>query len=226
VPSPVVSVSRRMVMITMSRPATESSPVTPAQELTEFFKSISLILAIALFIRCELLEPFFIPSGSMIPTLQIEDRIFVCKFCYGIRLPFVKKTALEYNQPKRKQIVVFHRNDDPATTSVDEGSDAIVKRVIGLPGETVQVKGTQVFINGTLLDEPYARWEDGGKPEGDFGPVTVPVGHVFLLGDNRDNSKDSRYWTDNNFLPIGNIVGRAFIIFWSWYDFGRIGRLL
>jgi signal peptidase I len=122
--------------------------------------------------------------------------------------------------------VVFYRNDDPQTVE-NEAKDAIIKRVVGLPGDTVEVRGTSVFINGAALDEPFARWAEGGRiTGGDFGPEVVPEGKIFLLGDNRDHSKDSRFWEDSHYLPIQNVVGRAFVIFWSTYDFWRIGNLL
>jgi signal peptidase I len=159
----------------------------------------------------------------MKPTLQIGDYILVLKFWYGLRLPFVQKPVIQWQSPTRGEVVVFTRPDDPATPGEDDSAIHIIKRVIGLPGETVEVKGAKAFINGTPLEEPYAQWVHGG--DGDFGPVVVPEGSVLLLGDNRDESKDSRYWTVH-FLEEGRIKGRAVIVFWSWDSIARIGNLI
>lgn len=191
------------------------------QELVSFCKTLVVIFSIAFSLRVTVVEPFKIPSGSMIPTLQVGDFILVLKFWYGLRLPFVTDTAVEWNSPKRGDVVVFTRPDDPNTPGEDDSSIHIIKRVIGLPGETLEVRQAQVLINGRPLSEPYARWSEGGKIEGYFGPVTIPPGHVLLLGDNRDNSKDSRFWTDP-FLDIRRIKGRAVLVFWSWDSLSRI----
>ncbi len=195
------------------------------QEFVSFLKTLVVIFAIAFSLRVTVVEPFKIPSGSMIPTLQVGDFILVLKFWYGLRLPFVTDTAVEWNSPKRGDVVVFTRPDDPNTPGEDDSSIHIIKRVIGLPGETLEVRQAQVLINGKPLSEPYARWSEGGKIEGYFGPVTIPAGHVLLLGDNRDNSKDSRFWTDP-FLDIRRIKGRAVLVFWSWDSLSRIATVI
>lgn len=195
------------------------------QEAVAFTKTIVVILGLAFLIRVQIVEPFKIPSGSMIPTLQIGDYILVLKFWYGLRIPFVSKPVIEWNAPSRGEVVVFTRPDDPATPNEDDSAIHIIKRVVGLPGETVEVRGAQVFINGKLLKEPYARWAEGGSPEGNFGPKTIPEGHVLLLGDNRDHSKDSRFWTVP-YLDIHRIKGRAVIVFWSWDSLSRIGTII
>lgn len=220
-----------------------SSPTTPAarseksaqravadpemRELYSFFKTIVSLVLLVMMIRGSLIEPFKIPSGSMIPTLQISDHILVSKLSYGIRLPFVAKTVLQYAQPKRGDVVVFTRPDEVRTPDEDESSDNIIKRVIGLPGDTIEVRSTKVYINGQYLPESYARWELGGVPEGNFGPVTVPAEHLLMLGDNRDHSKDSRFW-EYPFLPISRVKGRAVIIYWTWDSdfFSRFGKLI
>lgn len=191
-------------------------------EGVSFLKTLAVILAIAFSIRVAVVEPFKIPSGSMIPTLRIGDFILVLKFWYGLRLPMVTDTYTLWNTPKRGDVVVFTRPDDPNTPEEDDSSIHIIKRVIGLPGETVEVRGTQVLINGQPLEEPYAQWLEGGNLEGYFGPRTIPEGHVLLLGDNRDHSKDSRFWTEP-FLDIRRIKGKAVIVFWSWDSWRRIG---
>lgn len=218
-------------------------------ELVAFVKTLVIILGLALLIRIEIVEPFKIPSGSMKPTLQIGDYILVLKFWYGLRLPsfhtpdikmgswhgipypIVRDSGISMKQfvtwqdPKRGDVVVFTRPDDPSTPYEDDSQIHIIKRVIGLPGESVEVRGAQVLINGQPLEEPYARWVHGGGLEGDFGPQTVPEGHVLLLGDNRDESKDSRFWTVP-FLDEERIKGRAVIVFWSFDSLSRIGNLI
>jgi len=194
-------------------------------ELIAFAKTLCVILTIALALRVCVIEPFKIPSASMVPTLQIGDFILVLKFKYGLRLPLVRNSAVTWSTPQRGDVVVFTRPDDPNTPFEDDSAINIIKRVIGLPGETVEVRGAQVFINGAPLDEPYARWAEGGSLEGNFGPKQVPPDHILLLGDNRDHSKDSRFWTDP-FLDVRRVKGRAVLIFWSWESLSRIGTLI
>jgi signal peptidase I len=194
------------------------------QEAIAFTKSIIVILGLAFLIRVQVVEPFKIPSGSMIPTLQIGDYILVLKFWYGLRLPFVSEPVINWNTPSRGEVVVFTRPDDPATPNEDDSQIHIIKRVVGLPGETVEVRGAQVFINGMPIKEPYARWAEGGSVE-NFGPLTIPEGNVFLLGDNRDHSKDARFWTVP-YLDIHRIKGRAVMVFWSFDSLSRIGTVV
>lgn len=206
------------------------------EEVVSFFKTLVVILVLAFSLRTCVVEPFKIPSGSMKPTLQVGDYILVLKFWYGLRLPFMTDTAVEWNTPKRGDVVVFTRPDDPRTPNEDDSAIHIIKRVVGLPGDTVEVRSGEllagvsgptgvVLVNGQPIEEPYARWVEGGSPEGQFGPKTVPPGHVLLLGDNRDQSKDSRFWTEP-FLDIRRIKGRAVVIFWSWDHFKRIGTVI
>jgi signal peptidase I len=194
-------------------------------ELVAFLKTLVVILGLAFLIRVQIVEPFKIPSGSMKPTLQIGDYILVLKFWYGLRLPFVQAPVIKWHTPVRGDVVVFTRPDDPATPGEDDSAIHIIKRVVGLPGETVEVRGAQVFINGQPLKESYTQWVHGGSPEGDFGPQTVPADHILLLGDNRDESKDSRFWTVP-FLDDDRIKGKAVIVFWSWDSLSRIGNLI
>lgn len=208
-----------------------------AEEAVSFFKTFATIFLIAIGLRTCVIEPFKIPSGSMKNTLQIGDYILVLKFWYGLRLPYVTDTVVEWNQPERGDVVVFTRPDDPNTPTEDDSEIHIIKRVIGLPGDTVEVRsanelnaeagsGGLVLINGKPIEEPYARWVERGPSEGrPWGPKTVPPGHVLLLGDNRDQSKDSRFWTEP-FLDSRRIKGKAVVIFWSWDRFSRIGTLI
>ena len=163
----------------------------------------------------------------MEPTLQINDHLMINKLSYGLRLPFFQlESVLQWSVPERKDVVVFAKGipDDPAT-EINERTQAIIKRVIGLPGDTVEVRGTKVYINGSpLVDDQQAVWIHGGVK--DFGPIEVPAGHVFLMGDNRDNSYDSRFWPEGPFLDVKKIKGRAIFLYWVWPLSGRIFSLI
>lgn len=177
------------------------------EDFWSVLKSLVFFIGLALFFRASALAAYKIPSGSMEDTLKIGDHIFVNKLSYGFRLPLMEKTVIDYSMPERGDIVVFTLPEDPSTD--------IIKRVIGLPGDSIEVKGREVFINGKKYqeDERYALWRDGGIK--DFGPMEVPTDKVLLLGDNRDKSRDSRFW-DDHFLDRSRIVGRAFVIWWNW----------
>lgn len=195
------------------------------KETVAFLKSLVGILLIAFFIRFFVIEPFKIPSSSMVPTLQIGDYILVLKYSYGISLPFVTYSPVQWDSPQRRDVVVFTRPDDPKTPE-DDSDKHIIKRVIGIAGDKVEVRGTQVFVNGEAQDEPYARWANGGNLEGYFGPMTVPEGHIFLMGDNRDHSLDSRFWSEH-FLDVRRVKGRAVLVFWSLDEpFSRIAKAI
>ena len=205
----------------------ESQTVTKKldwQEVYSFFKTLCLFLAAAFLLRASVVEAYKIPSGSMKPTLTIGDHILVSKLAYGFRLPLVNETIFQFRAPQCGDVVVFTRPDDPDTLE-DESAINIIKRVIGLPGDVIEVRNTEVYINNELHQENYARWEENGIPEGDFGPARVPPGHVLLLGDNRDHSRDSRFW-NYPFLEMSRIKGKAFLIYWSWDSLGRIGEII
>lgn len=193
-------------------------------EAFSFLKTLAAFLIAAFILRATVVEAFKIPSGSMIPTLRIGDHILVSKFSYGLRAPLMTYTVWQYSTPKRGDIVVFTRPDEAGTIE-DESETNFIKRIVAIPGDTVEVRDAKLLINGSPIEEPYARWQEGGIPDGSFGPETVPEGRVFLLGDNRDHSKDSRFWLDP-FLEIGRIKGRALIIYWSTHSTERIGTVL
>lgn len=163
-------------------------------------KTIVLSLVLALGIRTFVAEARYIPSGSMLPTLQINDRLIVDKLSY------------RFTDPKRGDIVVFAPTE---TLQKQNFHDAFIKRVIGLPREKVEVKGGKVYVNNQPLAEQYI--ED--RPQYNYGPVIVPNNQYLVLGDNRNNSYDSHYW---GFVPRENIIGRAFVRFWP---IKRIGEL-
>jgi len=175
------------------------------RRIKEELKGILVALLIALFIRAFFVQAYKIPSGSMEPTLLVGDHLLVLKCAYGIRIPLVGKYLLEYSSPKRGDIIVFIYPRDPKKD--------FIKRVIALPGENVRIIGRTVYINGTPLQDPWGVWSENDFLRVNFGPVTVPKGHYFVLGDNRDNSMDSRHW---GFVPKSNILGKALVIYWSW----------
>ena len=178
-------------------------------------KCCAIFFSVAFVLRASVVEAFKIPSSSMQPTLEVGDRILVNKLSYGLRIPFASDSLVEFRTPQRGDVVVFTLPDDPRSSDIDESDTNIVKRVVGLPGDTVVVRGKKLYINDQVYnqDEDYAVWVAGGLKN--FGPVTVPKDAVLLLGDNRDQSKDSRYWR-RPFLDTSRIKGRAFLIFWNW----------
>lgn len=152
------------------------------------------------FLKQEFFEAFKIPSGAMRPTIEINDHIIVSKFGEAV------------SEVKRNDIVVFTLPDDPTTPEIDESRTRLIKRVIALPGDSIEVEGTSVILNDEPLQESFVVWSRNGRK--DFPRQTVPLQSVFLLGDNRDESKDSRYY-DSPFVPIENILGRAEYVYWN-----------
>lgn len=198
------------------------------EKVWDWVKSIVLALALALFIRTFFVQAYKIPSGSMIPTLLIGDHILVNKLVYGLKNPLTRKPFLYQGRlPRRQEIVVFIY---PKNRKLD-----FIKRVIGLPGDVVEIRNKRVFVNGKPLHEPYVQYTDphvyppGVSPRDNFGPVKVPPGHIFVMGDNRDESYDSRFW---GFVPLRDVKGKAFLIYFSWdprhFDirWRRIGKLI
>lgn len=230
--------------------------------LVDYAKSFFPVILAVFLLRSFLVEPFKIPSGSMLPTLEIGDFILVNKYEYGIRLPIVNQKVIEIGQPQRGDVMVFRYPKDP---SLD-----YIKRVIGLPGDVVEYREKQLIVNGkpvpikrageyhyvgsglnyingqtyreSLGEHPHTAMIQPEAPpvvvhqvEGDFPyrdnctynesgfKCQVPEGHYFMMGDNRDASNDSRYW---GFVPDRNIVGRAFMIWWNFGEFGRIGHFI
>ena len=217
----------------------------PAQKLpvlVEYSRSFFPVILVVFVIRSFIVEPFKIPSGSMMPTLLAGDFILVNKFTYGLRVPVLNNTIIPISEPKRGDIFVFHYPPDP---SID-----YIKRVVGLPGDKIVYKDRSLFVNGQKIDTT----DVGDYPYEGIGmnyinakrlheqlddvnhdilidadafskdvEVTVPEGHYFAMGDNRDNSRDSRYW---GFVPEHNLVGKAFFIWWNFSEFGRIGTVI
>ncbi|MDR2196148.1 MAG: signal peptidase I [Gallionellaceae bacterium] len=224
----------------------------------EYSRSFFPVILAVFALRSFLFEPFKIPSGSMIPTLQVGDYILVNKYTYGIRLPLINKKIVSINEPQRGDVMVFHYPEDPSTD--------FIKRVIGLPGDVIEYRSDkQLLVNGVAQERQptgqydyeeglnlvhTSRYQEnlGGhahsviiNPDAsgfNLGGVanfplreacsytlqaircTVPDGHYFMLGDNRDNSRDSRYW---GFVPDNLIVGKAILVWWNLGDLHRIG---
>ncbi|MBA4368521.1 MAG: signal peptidase I [Desulfobacterium sp.] len=175
--------------------------------LRENIEAILVAVVLALFIRTFVVQAFKIPSGSMKNTLLIGDHILVNKFIYGIKLPFIGATLIPVKDPQREDIVVFEYPDDP--------SKDFIKRVIGVAGDRVEIRDKKVYVNNMPLDQDFAIYTDDRILPGRdfFGPITVPENSLFVMGDNRDNSHDSRFW---GFVKLKAIKGKAFIIYWSW----------
>lgn len=192
-------------------------------EIRSFIFSLGSVLLLAFMFKASILELYVIPSGSMIPTLQIDDRIAVWKLSYGFRFLGVQKTLLAWSSPKRQDVVVFTREDDPLTKD-DESDTNIIKRVVAIGGDNVELRGKELFVNGEKQNEDFVQYEFGGTT--DFPAQKVPPGHVLLLGDNRDNSKDSRFWSSSPFLPVDNIKGQAITIVWPGDTWDRWFNLI
>jgi signal peptidase I len=185
--------------------------------LREYFESIVIAVILALFIRTFVVQAFKIPTGSMENNLLIGDHLLVNKFVFGPTTSRLERALLPVADVKRGDVIVFKYPEEPERD--------FIKRVIGLPGETLEVRDKKVFINGTALDEPYAHYLQPVASPSEFhevtsfdvrdryGPVTVPPNQFFMMGDNRDNSQDSRYW---GFLPRENIKGKSLVIYWSY----------
>jgi signal peptidase I len=187
----------------------------------EYFESIVIAVILALFIRTFVVQAFKIPTGSMENNLLIGDHLLVNKFVFGPTETSLERTLLPIGTIKRGDVLVFKYPVEPDRD--------FIKRVIGLPGDTVELREKKVYINGKPLDEPYVHFlqPPGGESElhevtsfdvrERYGPVTVPANQYFIMGDNRDNSQDSRYW---GFMPRENVKGKALLIYWS-YEAGR-----
>lgn len=177
----------------------------------EYAEAIIIAILIAFFIRTFIVQAFKIPSGSMKPTLLIGDHLLVNKFIYGVKIPFVRKTLISVSEPKRGDVVVFIYPEDR--------SKDFIKRVIGVGGDTIEIRNKKIFLNGLPYHDTHGTYVDDFmipgsiQPRDNFGPFTVPRGALFTMGDNRDQSYDSRFW---GVVDMKDILGKAVIIYWSW----------
>lgn len=192
--------------------------------LLEYIEALLVAFVLAMFIRTFVVQAYKIPSGSMLETLQIGDHLLVNKFLYGVKLPFTHKYIIDGSSPKRGDIIVFEYPNNP---SID-----YIKRIVGVPGDVIEVRDKQLYRNGEKVEESYIRHSEGTTVQpgvrDNFGPVTVPEGKYFAMGDNRDDSQDSRFW---GFVDRTAIHGKAWIIYWSWEGLGnmrwdRVGTVL
>ena len=196
-------------------------------KFVEYAEAIIIAILIAFFIRTFIVQAFKIPSGSMKPTLLIGDHILVNKFIYGVKIPFIRKNLISISEPKRDDVIVFIYPEDR--------SKDFIKRVIGVGGDTIEIRNKKIFLNGLPFQDTHGVYVDDFiipgtiQPRDNFGPVTVPKDAVFTMGDNRDQSYDSRFW---GVVDLKDVLGKAFIMYWSWnredhnVRWSRLGRLV
>jgi signal peptidase I len=205
-----------------ANPAAVTAPAYRKSTAREYFESICVAVILALFVRTFIVQAFKIPTGSMENNLLIGDHLLVNKFVFAPTLTSIENTLLPIDPIRRGDIIVFKFPEEPERD--------FIKRVIGLPGETLELRNKKVYINGKGLDEPYVHFlfpaDESGAGENEstdfdvrrtYGPVTVPDGHYFMMGDNRDNSQDSRYW---GFLPREYVKGKALFVYFSFAEEG------
>ncbi len=196
--------------------------------IRENLEIIIIAVILAMFIRTFVVQAFKIPSGSMKDTLLVGDHLLVNKFIYGVKIPFTDgKTLIPVSEPERGDIVVFKYPQNPKKD--------YIKRVVGIEGDVIKIVDKKLYVNGERVNHEYAMFTDTTvfpalrNPRDNLGPVTVPEDSLFVMGDNRDNSHDSRFW---GFVDLNDVKGEAFIIYWSWdrdsFDvrWSRIGDLL
>jgi signal peptidase I len=202
-----------------------ATPTPKKSTLREYIESILIALMLALIIRSCIVQAFKIPSGSMEDTLLIGDHLLVNKFIYGLKLPFSDRRIFKIRDPQRGDVMVF---EYPVNRSQD-----FIKRVIGVPGDEISERDKVVYVNGVPYRNPHEIHKDGRilpaetSQRDNFGPIKVPENSYFMMGDNRDNSYDSRFW---GFVKNSDIKGKAFVKYWSWDDdswrvrWERLGR--
>jgi signal peptidase I len=221
----------------LNNPA-KAVPVKKKSVTREYIEAFAIAIVLALFIRTFVVQAFKIPSGSMKPTLLIGDHLLVNKFIYGIKIPFLDRIIIPVTKPKTGDIVVFKYPED-------ESKD-FIKRVVGVEGDVVEIKNDFLLINGKEVKAGYIGEftdDDGSKADEleealgrakhhildqiksneTKGPWTVPKNSIFVMGDNRDNSQDSRYW---GFVTLNKIKGKAMIIYWSWPHWDRFLKII
>ena len=219
---------RKVIKTLKSEKSTETESEYPKKgALRENIEAILVAIVIALFIRTFVVQAFKIPSGSMKQTLQIGDHILVNKFIYGVKVPYLHETIIPLKKPRRGDIIVFKYPVDPHKD--------FIKRVIGIPGDEIEIRDKKLYVNQKRVNHDYGVYTDSRilsanvRPRDNFGPVTVPQHSLFVMGDNRDESFDSRFW---GFVDYKALNGKAFIIYWSWdkENFGvrwnRLGQIL
>lgn len=222
----------------MDKEGSTRNKIRKKSTLREYIEAAVIAVLLALFIRTFIVQAFKIPSGSMKPTLLIGDHILVNKFIYGIKIPFTDRYLIQINRPKRGDIVVFK-------WPTDENKD-FIKRVVGIGGDKIAIIDDALHVNGEKIKiqyvenyrdrsliqaKKYIEFLDGCEHyildeyagQENYGPVTVPDESLFVMGDNRDNSHDSRYW---GFVSLNKLKGKAIIIYWSWPHWKRFLKLI
>lgn len=199
-------------------------------QLRDWSEALIVAAVLALIIRTFVVQAFKIPSGSMEDTLLIGDHLLVSKFIYGLQVPFSDEPILSFRDPERGDVIVFEFPEDK-NKSYFKRRD-FIKRVIGIPGDQVEIRNKNVYVNGERYLTPEAVYKDGtmtAGPRDNMPSLTVPPDSYFVMGDNRDRSYDSRFW---RFVDRSAIKGRAFIKYWSWDSekflprWNRIGRMI
>lgn len=189
----------------------ESENDAPKSKVQEYIEAIIIAILIAVVIRTFIVQAYKIPSPSMVPTLLVGDHLLVNKFIYGVKIPVIRRTIIPVSEPRRGDIVVFEYPQDR--------SKDYIKRVIGVGGDKIAIHNKNIYVNDRLYKDPYGVYSDTTfypamvQPRDNFGPVVVPQGSLFVMGDNRDASYDSRYW---GFVELKDLEGKALIIYWSW----------
>jgi signal peptidase I len=192
----------------------------------EWTESIVVALVLALIIRTFVVQAFKIPSGSMEDTLLIGDHLLVSKFVYGMQIPFTEKRILRFKDPQQGDVIVFEFPEDRDKSYFSKRD--FIKRVVGVPGDVVEVRDKQVYVNGVKYELPQAIHKEADTMPAEYGPrdfmkpVTVPAGSYFVMGDNRDRSYDSRFW---GVVTEPEIKGKAFIKYWSWDSERHLPRI-
>ena len=187
-------------------------PVKPLWR--EYGEALFVALILALVIRTFVVQAFKIPSESMVKTLLVGDHLLASKFSYGVKIPFTHSYIYKGSDPAKGDIIIFEYPNDP---SVD-----YIKRIVGTPGDTIEVRNKQLFRNGEPVKESFIRFTEPDRIQpvrDNCGPVTVPADKYFVMGDNRDNSMDSRFW---GFVDRSAIRAKAWRIYWSWGGLGDI----
>ena len=207
-----VALSKKLNPLFSSHLTTEhqvSDTTKKKSTIREYTEAFAIAILLAIVIRTFVVQAFKIPSGSMLPTLQVGDHLLVSKFIYGIKVPIVGSKLIPIKTPERNDVIVFRY---PQDNSID-----YIKRVIGLPGENLKIINKQVYINGEPIEDPHAHYMSEiimpVSPRDNLSTIAIPEGKFFVMGDNRDNSHDSRFW---GVVDQKDILGKAFIIYWSW----------
>jgi len=195
-----------------SKDLTQEKPKETAKsKVQEYIEAIIIAILIAVVIRTLIVQAYKIPSRSMVPALLVGDHLLVNKFIYGIKVPVIRKLLIPITDPKRGDIIVFIYPNDRTKD--------YIKRVIGVGGDKIEIRNKDIFINDRPYKDAFGIYSDPVvypsimQPRDNFGPVIVPKGSLFVMGDNRDESADSRFW---GFVDLRDVEGKALIIYWSW----------